>query len=126
MVKIKAKILIVDDEKGFVDATGKLLEKEGYVVFKALDGEEGLKTALEHSPDLILLDILMPKLDGTEVLNKLKQNPATAAIPVIILTALGERRDMAASLLVEGAVDYIGKPLDKNTLLEKIKEELSA
>ena len=84
------KILIVDDEKNIVDIIAFNLKKEGYTVITAADGEEGVQKAMEENPDLILLDIMMPKLDGYEVCKKIREKKNT---PIIMLTARAEELD---------------------------------
>jgi len=104
----KVKVLIVDDDAFLSGIYATKLELEGFAVAAARDGDEGLKAALKEIPDLILLDVLMPKLDGFEVLKRLKAEPATKNIPVIMLTNLGQKEDIEKGL-EEGAVDYLIK-----------------
>jgi len=108
------KILLVEDSRFLRRANERALEKAGYVVLTAADGEEALKIAQEAIPNLILLDMMLPKLSGLEVLRALKQGAATKGIPVIILTGLSERNK--EKLLQEGAISYLEK---SETLLEK-------
>lgn len=86
------RVLVADDEKPIVKVLTEKLTEEGFIVDQAYDGEEALKKVEEGKPDLILLDIIMPKLDGSGVYRKLKENPATKDIPVIILTNLPEEK----------------------------------
>lgn len=102
------KVLIVDDDAFLGGIYATKLEIEGFAVVSARDGEEGLRAALKEMPDLILLDVLMPKLDGFEVLKRLKSDPTTKAIPVIMLTNLGQKEDVEKGL-AEGAEDYLIK-----------------
>ncbi len=113
------KILIVDDEINFVKMVQVRLEANGYDVEVAFDGEEGLEKAEEVMPDLILLDIMMPKKDGYTFLLELKKNDAMKAIPVIALTAKPGMKDMFE---LEGAKDYITKPFESDQLLTKIRD----
>ena len=113
------KILIVDDEPDFVRLVKMRLEANGYEVTMAFDGEEGLKKVQQETPDLILLDIMMPKKDGYAFLLDLKKEKATKSIPVIALTGKTKMEDMFKS---EGAKDYITKPFKSAELLAKIKE----
>lgn len=106
--KKKAKVLIVDDDAFLAGIYATKLELEGFEVASARDGEEGVKVALEEKPDLILLDVLMPKLDGFEVLKRLKSEETTKDIPVIMLTNLGQKEDVEKGIS-EGAVDYLIK-----------------
>lgn len=101
-------ILIVDDDAFMADIYGTRLTGQGFKVINAYDGEEGLKKAKELMPDLILLDVLMPKLDGFETLKRLKEDPDMSKIPVLMLTSLGQREDIDRGLK-EGASDYLLK-----------------
>lgn len=116
------KILIIDDEPKFVKTLKDRLEFAGYTVITAYDGEEGLNKAKEEKPDLVLLDILMPKMDGYNFLKALKLDVNINNIPVIILTA---KAKMKGLFIPEGALDYITKPFDQKELLEKIEKALS-
>jgi len=104
----KTKVLIVDDDAFLAGIYATKLDLEGFEVASARDGEEGYKAAVKEKPDLILLDVLMPKLDGFEVLKRLKADPETKAIPVIMLTNLGQKEDIEKGMQ-EGAVDYLIK-----------------
>jgi CheY-like chemotaxis protein len=108
------RILLVEDSRFLRRAGERALQKAGYEVLTAADGEEALKIAQHAIPNLILLDMMLPKLSGLEVLRALKQNAATKDIPVIILTGLSERNK--DRLLQEGAISYLEK---SDTLLEK-------
>lgn len=102
------RVLIVDDDAFLSGIYATKLEMDGFAVLSARDGEEGLKAAAKERPDLILLDVLMPKLDGFEVLKRLKENPETKGIPVIMLTNLGQKEDIEKGMS-EGAADYLIK-----------------
>lgn len=104
----KVKVLIVDDDAFLSGIYATKLELEGFQVVSARDGEEGLKAAMREKPDLILLDVLMPKLDGFEVLKRLKAEPEFKTTPVIMLTNLGQKEDIEKGL-ADGAVDYLIK-----------------
>ena len=104
----KVKVLIVDDDAFLSGIYATKLELDGFAVVSARDGDEGLKAALKEIPDLILLDVLMPKLDGFEVLKRLKAEETTKNIPVIMLTNLGQKEDVEKGLQ-EGAADYLIK-----------------
>ncbi len=119
------KILIVDDEKDLCAMLKVNLEQlSGYEVVTASDGREGLKAARERQPDLILLDIMMPGISGLEVLRRLKGDPKTLSIPVVMLSAVKdeESKQEAGRLYDE---DYIEKPVRLDTLRSKIEEVLS-
>ena len=91
----------------------------GYHLLEAGDGEQALAAVKEHSPDLVLLDVMMPKLDGIEVVRRIKADPDTAAIPVLLLSAKAQSKDIAAGLEA-GADGYITKPFDPLDLLERV------
>lgn len=112
------KILIVDDEPDFITMVRMRLEANGYEVIDAPDGEAGFKKAKQEKPDLILLDIMMPKKDGYTVLRELKAEDATKSIPVIVLTAKTGMKDL---FKIEGIDDYVIKPFDPQDLLLRIK-----
>jgi len=116
-------ILAIDDEKDIVEAIEYNLSKEGYKVLKAYDGDTGLLTAQNKLPDLIILDLMLPGLDGTEVCKRLKKDPKTANIPVIMLTAKSEVTDKIVGLEI-GADDYLTKPYSMRELIARIKTVL--
>ena len=120
-----SKILVVDDEQDIVIIIGKVLEKSGYEVITANDGLECLDKVSEESPDLILLDNIMPNMNGPAVLSKLKASKKTADIPVIMVTALADREYIVGAQ-EGGAVEYIIKPFDYTVLLEKIAQVLKS
>ncbi|MDY6792778.1 MAG: response regulator transcription factor [Thermodesulfobacteriota bacterium] len=117
------KILIVDDEKDILELIGYNLEKEGYKIIKALSGETALRSSRSENPDLILLDLMLPGIDGLDVLKKLKKDAKTMHIPTILLTAKGEEADIVAGLEL-GADDYITKPFSPRVLLARIRAAL--
>lgn len=102
------KILLVEDDSFLASVYATKFELEGFSVFHAPDGEAGLKQAEQVVPDIILLDILMPKMDGFETLHRLKMDPKLVKIPVIMLTNLGQKEDVERCLK-EGAIDYLIK-----------------
>ncbi len=120
----KGKILVVDDEVYIVHILDFSLGMEGYEVVTALDGEEALAKSLEHKPDLIVLDIMMPKMDGYEVCKRLKADDATRGIPVILLSAKGRNVDQKMGFEA-GAEDYITKPFSPRKLAERINALLN-
>jgi two-component system alkaline phosphatase synthesis response regulator PhoP len=115
----KGKIMVVDDEIYIVHILDFSLGMEGYEVITALDGEQALDKARSDHPDLIVLDIMMPKLDGYETCKALKADPATKDIPVILLSAKGRNADQKLGFEV-GADDYITKPFSPRKLVERI------
>lgn len=117
------KILIVDDEKDILDLLEFNLEAEGYKTISAKDGEEAIEKAVKKNPDLILLDIMLPKKDGWEVLREIRSTKETATIPVIFLTAKDSEIDEVVGLEL-GADDYIVKPIAMRKLLARVKATL--
>jgi CheY-like chemotaxis protein len=101
------KILVIDDSRILRQAHQRALTKAGYEVIIASDGEEGLRIAREEDPDLILLDIMLPKIAGQDVLRTLKHDPRTRHVPVVVLSGLS--RSNAAKLISEGAVEFVEK-----------------
>ncbi len=116
----REKILVVDDEEDILELVGYNLAKEGYRVSCVTSGEDGLKRAREDNPDLILLDLMLPGLDGLDVCRALKNSPATAHIPVVMLTAKSDDADVITGLEL-GAEDYVTKPFSPRILLARIK-----
>ena len=121
---MKKKILIIEDEPDVVNAVKALLEAKGFEVSAAADGEEGLKKARATLPDLVLLDLMLPKLSGFVVCRLLKFDDRYKNIPVIVITARTDERDIALAEKV-GASDYLIKPVKPQVLLEKITDVLS-
>jgi len=124
----RAKILLVDDDPDFVEATKVVLESKPYRVIAALSGGEGLKKAREEKPDLVLLDIIMPGVDGFQVCQQLKKDPQLAQIPVIMITSFSEKY-MESSLgvsqgLTLEAEDFIDKPVAPAELLIRVEKWL--
>lgn len=115
----KGRILVVDDEIYIVHILDFSLGMEGYEVLTALDGEQALERLKSDKPDLIVLDIMMPKVDGYEVCRTIKANPETQHIPVILLSAKGRNVDQKMGFDV-GADDYITKPFSPRKLVERI------
>ncbi len=114
------KILIVDDEKNIVDILKFNLKKEGFETIEAYDGEQGLELALNQKPDLILLDIMLPKMDGFTVCRKVRQ---TLSTPILMLTAKEEEVDKVLGLEL-GADDYITKPFSPRELIARVKANI--
>lgn len=119
----KARILIVDDEEDILELLRYNISKEGFDVISAENGEEGLSLAHSHAPDLIVLDLMMPGIDGLDVCKKLKSENDTKSIPVIMLTAKGTESDIIVGLEL-GADDYISKPFSPKVLMARIKSVL--
>lgn len=120
----QVKILIVEDDEFLADIYKTKFENEGFKVFHAGDGEQGLKLAASKLPAIILLDILLPKLDGFAVLDQLKKDAKTRDIPVILLTNLGQKEDVQKGLNM-GAVDYLIKAhFQPKETVDKVRQTL--
>ena len=117
------KILVVDDEVHILKIIDYKLRTAGYTVIAATDGLEGLEKARVERPDLILLDVMMPRMDGFQALEALKRDPTTKAIPVFMLTVKGKEMDRLRGLQM-GIAAYITKPFSPNALLARIDETL--
>ena len=116
----KKKILVVDDEAAIGDILKINLEREGYLVYVAMDGEEGANIALTQNPDLVLLDVMLPKMDGFEVCKKIRR---TSEVPIVMLTARTEEIDKILGLEL-GADDYVTKPFSVRELMARVKANL--
>ncbi len=120
---MKEKNLIVEDEKDIVKVLEYNLQKEGFKTFSVRDGEDALDSAVREHPDLIILDLMLPGMDGLEVCKALKQESKTATIPVIMLTAKSQESDKIVGLEL-GADDYVTKPFSPRELIARIKAVL--
>ncbi len=117
-------VLVVEDDKFLRELISQKLVKEGYNISQAVDGEEGLKKIKEEKPDLVLLDLILPGIDGFEVLVRAKEEQEVAKIPVIILSNLGQKEDIEKGIKL-GAVDYLVKAhFTPGEIIEKIKRIL--
>ena len=121
----QAKVLVVDDEVYILHILDFILGAENYDVITAMNGEQALEKVREEKPDLIVLDIMMPKLDGYETCRLIKSDPKTKSIPVILLTAKGREVDQKLGREV-GASDYITKPFSPSKLIDRVQSILSA
>jgi len=118
------KILIIEDDKFLRELIVRKLNEEGFDVSEAVDGEEGIKKVKQEKPDLILLDLILPGMDGFEVLSQIKNDSGLSSIPVIILSNLGQKEDIEKGMRL-GAVDYLVKAhFEPNEIIEKIKSTL--
>jgi len=117
------KILIADDEPHLVRSLGFVLSKEGYEVLTASDGEEAMQRVREFRPDLVFLDVMMPKRNGYEVCGDIKASPELKGIRVIILTAKGQETDRIQGLQA-GADDFFTKPFSPMAIMARVKEIL--
>ena len=118
-----ARILIVEDDLTTVQLIEFLLKKNNFEVLVAYNGVEALQISREEKPDLILMDVMMPKMDGIEAIKKLQEDKNTQDIPIVILSALGQEMDVMRGLEA-GASGYIVKPFSSKELLDEIKAEL--
>jgi len=119
-----SKILVVDDNPDMVELIGSRLEISNYEVITAASGEEALLKAVKEKPDLVLLDVSMSGIDGFETGQRLKADPATRHIPIIMVTAKGENADLMRAVNVVKAAGYVVKPFRPDQLLEKVAQAL--
>lgn len=119
----KKRILVVDDESDIVEALRIMLEANNYEVLVAYDGLEALKKARQELPDLIILDLMLPQMNGYKVCRRLKYDLKYKHIPIIMLTVKSQLKDMEMGFASE-ADDYVTKPFDPQDLLDRIKEQL--
>ena len=118
------KVLVIDDDPVILELLRVNFEIEGFAVVSAGDGKEGLERAKKDKPDLILTDIMMPRMDGLELVTQLRREPKTAAIPVILLSAKAQNAEVQAGLEA-GADDYITKPFDPLELIDRVNAALA-
>ncbi|MCU7905222.1 MAG: response regulator [Candidatus Thiodiazotropha sp. (ex Epidulcina cf. delphinae)] len=118
-------ILVVDDSATEVHVFKKILERQGYQILAAKDGQEGVETAKRHLPDLILMDVVMPVLNGFQATRQLKNHEATSKIPVIMVTTKDQQTDINWGMR-QGATEYLVKPVAPAELLSKIRSLLNA
>ena len=116
-----ARILVVDDEANAVNLVGAILRREGYDVTSATDGDAGLRRFQEYAPDLVLLDVTLPKLSGFDVLARIRES---SAVPIVMLSALHEERDKARCRRL-GADDYLVKPFGIDELVGRVRAALA-
>ncbi len=120
---MKSRILIVEDEEFILEYLCTALRLNGYEVFRANNGQDGLEKALKEVPDMIISDIMMPKMDGYQMLEEIRKHPETAKIPVLLLTARIEKTDIRQGMNL-GADDYLTKPFDMDDLFNAINSRL--
>ena len=118
------RILIVDDDVDTMRLVGIMLQRQGYQIVAASNGSQGLEKAIAEKPDLILLDVMMPDMDGYEVTRRLRQNPSTATIPILMFTAKTQLDDKVTGFEV-GADDYLTKPTHPTELQSHVKALLA-
>lgn len=119
----RLRILVVDDEQDILDVVHYNLQRAGFAVHCVASGDDALDAARQSSPDLIVLDLMLPGLGGLEVCRLLKEDPSTAAIPIVMLTAKGEERDIVRGL-DSGADDYVAKPFSPKVLVSRVRAVL--
>ncbi len=119
------KIMIVEDDRTTVKLLKFLLEKRKYKIVSRENGREAVDTVEKELPDLILMDIMMPEMDGVEATRRIKENESTSSIPIIILSALGQEMEVMKGLQA-GAEGYIVKPFDSQALLRQIEEKVGS
>ena len=119
---MRRKIMVVDDEPDILFTVGQMLELSGYEVIKAVDGKECLEKLSEHTPDLVLLDIMMPEMSGWDVAAEIKENPEWSEIPIVFLTAKGDTMSIGMGSMT--SEDYIIKPFDIEDLKQRINKIL--
>jgi DNA-binding response OmpR family regulator len=117
------KVLIVDDEPGIIVALQFLMEQNGYATMVAFSGEEAMEAVAKHHPDLMLLDIMLPVVDGFEVCQRVRENPDWNNIRIVLVTALGNEANVTKGLDL-GADAYVTKPFSNADLVAKVKELL--
>ena len=117
----KKRILYIEDEKEMLELTRIVLEREGYEMLAAVGGAEGIATVKREKPDLVLLDLMMPDVDGWEVYRQMKADKEVADIPVIIITARTQSIDKVLGLKVAKVADYITKPFGPSDLINSVK-----
>jgi DNA-binding response OmpR family regulator len=117
------KILLVDDANTILMIERMILARSAYQLITACDGEEAVAKALAERPDLILLDVVMPKMNGFQVLRELRRNETTRDIPIIMVTTRGEEQNMETGF-TNGCTDYVVKPIDAHELVAKVRNYL--
>jgi CheY-like chemotaxis protein len=125
MAEATRRVLLAEDDRFLRRAAESRLRQNGFTVLPAVDGEEALKVARAERPDLILLDLIMPKLQGFEVLKSLKQDPATAPIPVIVLSNLGQDEDLKRAMELGAVAYFIKAHLSLQDLVQRVAQTLA-
>ena len=121
---VPTRVLIAEDEPHLVESLSFILGREGYEVRAAQDGEAALDEIQRSLPDLVILDVLLPKLNGFEILKRIRTNAAWRALPVIILTAKGQHQDRKAAELI-GVDAFVTKPFSNKAILDQVKQLLA-
>ena len=124
VIFISKRILIVEDDPSVLRATSYILEKEGYEVLTAQNGLEGLRKAKQDNPDLLILDVMLPGIDGFEICHSLRAESQTAQLPILMFSAKGQQADKDTGLRV-GADEYLTKPVERSVLISKVEALLA-
>jgi CheY-like chemotaxis protein len=122
MIPFTLRVLIAEDDDALAKLYSAFARREGHHVVIANDGERALELAAAHDPDVILLDVAMPRMDGREVLKALKEQPETRDIPVLVVSASGGEQEVRTELLLLGAYDVVEKPVVLKTLVAKLEK----
>ena len=123
MSTIGKKILVIEDDPGFLRYLGLVFDKEGFEIIAASNGLEGLRKARQEKPDLIVLDVMLPGLDGFEICHRLRSEEPTAKLPILMLSAKGQDADKTTAARV-GASVFLSKPVDRVVLLNTLRDLL--
>ncbi len=125
MEQISKKVIYFEDDKDMVELVRIILGREGYQVEGIAEGQAGIKAVQQNSPDVILLDLMLPDMDGWEIFRQLKHDESTADIPVIVITAKAQSIDKVLGLEIAKVDDYISKPFRPNELVDRVEEVLA-
>ena len=125
MAEKRRRVICIEDEQEIIDLIKLILERKGFEVVGAVGGREGLSAVRREKPDLILLDLMMPEVDGWEVYRRMKADPELRRIPVVVVTAKAQSIDKVLGLHIAKVDDYVTKPFSPNDLLESIERVLS-
>jgi len=125
MVKNAKQVIYIEDEQEMIDLVGLILSRKGYVVTGAIGGRDGLDKVRQKRPDLVLLDLMMPDMDGWEVFQQMKADENLRQIPVIVITAKAQSIDKVLGLHIARVDDYISKPFSPQELLESVEKVFS-
>ena len=125
MEQINKRIIYFEDDKDMVELVRIILGREGYQVEGIAEGQAGIKAVQQNSPDVILLDLMLPDMDGWEIFRQLKHDESTADIPVIVITAKAQSIDKVLGLEIAKVDDYISKPFRPNELVDRVEEVLA-
>ena len=125
MEQISKRVIYFEDDKDMVELVRIILGREGYQVEGIAEGQAGIKAVQQNSPDVILLDLMLPDMDGWEIFRQLKHDESTADIPVIVITAKAQSIDKVLGLEIAKVDDYISKPFRPNELVDSVEEVLA-